>query len=297
MNRSPAGTETPLMCVAGFGDNTWVKMLIEAGAEVNRTDVLGRTALMGAIAYKHNDCTRTLLKAGADVNVVDKKNKTALYYAASTANKDCITWLLDAGAKVKDDVNGTYINVAVAESDPLFPLDEADIYRCIQRLLKVGDYINQARGENALKTYIMKTGSSVGFVQMLLLAAGETANDKTKNKIMKAFKDQNKFSLKHLSREAVRKQMISARPHNNLIEAVLKLGIPPELESYLVYDVFLDDDESTDFELHKKMVQYYKKTDSDEEEDIDDDMIDDDSDDNDSDEDMTDDSDDDCCIM
>ena len=24
VNRSPAGTETPLMCVAGFGDNTWV---------------------------------------------------------------------------------------------------------------------------------------------------------------------------------------------------------------------------------------------------------------------------------
>ena len=89
-------------------------MLIEAGAEVNRTDVLGRTALMGAIAYKHDDCTKTLLAAGADVNVVDKKNKTALYYAACAINKDCIKWLLDAGAEVKDDVNETYIYVVVA---------------------------------------------------------------------------------------------------------------------------------------------------------------------------------------
>ena len=45
--------------------------------------------------------------------------------------------------------------------------------------------------------------------------------------------------------------MIRARPHNNLIEAVPKLGIPDMLESYLVYDVFLDDhdDESSDVEF------------------------------------------------
>ena len=66
--------------------------------------------------------------------------------------------------------------------------------------------------------------------------------------------------------------MISARPHNNLIEAVPKLGIPDILESYLVYDVFLDHDENSDVDFFKKMIQYYKKTDSDKEEDSDEDI-------------------------
>ena len=82
VDSSPLETETPVICVADFGENTWLKSLIEAGADVNRADMLGRTALMGAIYNKHNDCTLTLLRAGADVNIVDKRKNTALKYAA-----------------------------------------------------------------------------------------------------------------------------------------------------------------------------------------------------------------------
>ena len=90
VNSSPPGTDTPLMSVAAFGDNAWLKSLIQAGADLNTTDTFGRTALMKAIAAKHDDCTRTLLKAGADVNLIDKEKWTALTHAAATTNNDCI---------------------------------------------------------------------------------------------------------------------------------------------------------------------------------------------------------------
>ena len=69
VNNSPLATETPLMSVAFFGENTWLKSLIEAGADINRTDMFGFTALMRAIVGKNDNCTQTLLKAGADVNL------------------------------------------------------------------------------------------------------------------------------------------------------------------------------------------------------------------------------------
>ena len=279
VNMSPLATETPLISVAAFGENTWLKSLIEAGADTNRTDIFGSTALMRAISAKHDDCTKTLLKAGADVNIVDKEKFTALKQAASVLNKDCITWLLDAGAEVKDDVNATYINVAVEYGVTYsFPPEElVQTYRCIQQLLKIGGYINQATDKNALEAYIGFVGITHGPIQMLLLAAGNTVDERSKAVIMNDYlnqEDQDEFSLKHRCREAVRKQMISARPHDNLFKAVPKLKIPPELESYLVYDVSLNDDDYSDFEFF--LIWQTLQTDSEDEEDDEEDWDDDD---------------------
>ena len=86
---------------------------------------------------------------------------------------------------------------------------------------------------------------------MLLLAAGNIIDEKAKAEIIEDYLNQNqdKFSLKHLSREAVRKQMIAAHPHDNLFQAVPKLGIPYTLEPYLVYDVSLNDNDYKDVDL------------------------------------------------
>ena len=263
---------TALMWASKYGHLDCVKLLVAAGADLYMTDTFGKTALMNAIAGQNDGCTQTLLKAGPNLKVVHKYNQTALKYAASTVNRDCIKWLLDAGAEVEDDVTDMYINAVVELEHPVLAVEEVKIYRCIQLLLKVGGYINQSRGKNALETYIKNNKTSCGFIQMLLLAAGETVNDRIKTKMMKCCK--NKFSLKHLSREAVRKQMIRARPHNNLIEAVPKLNIPAELESYLVYDVSLNHDDYSDFEFF--LMWQTLQTDSEDEEDDEEDWDDDD---------------------
>ena len=273
VNNSPLETETPLMSVAFFGENTWLKSLIEAGADINRTDMFGFTALMRAIVGKNDNCTQTLLKAGANVNLADKGKWTALKYAAFRLNKDCIRWLLDAGAEVKDDVNATYINVAVQHgvSISYYRNEFVKTYRCIQELLRIGGYINDSGDINALKYYIEFLQIPFGPVHMLLLAAGNIIDEKGKAEILEDYlnqEDQDKFSLKHLSREAVRKQMITAHPHDNLFQAVPKLGIPYTLESYLVYDVSINDNVNSNA-AHFRMWEYYEKGSEDEDSDED----------------------------
>ena len=250
VNSSPLETETPLMSVADCGENTWLKSLIEAGADVNRTDMFGRTALMRIIT-RSDDCTQTLLGAGADVNIVDKFKCSALKYATSMICRDGIKCLLEAGAEVNDDVNSTYINEAV-ECGFSSLKDHLKMYRCIQLLLKNGAYINQSRGKNALEVVI--NDGFTGPVQELLLAAGNTINERYKSLILSwhLLSNEEEFSLKHLSREAVRKHMITARPHDNLFQAVPKLGIPSILKSYLVYDISVNDDDYSDKEFLDK---------------------------------------------
>ena len=79
------------------------KSLIQAGADVNRTDQYGQTALM-RIAYSGCEQMGTLLiKAGADVNQVDMYGTHALINAAKGGNLSMAQILIEAGA----DVNKT----------------------------------------------------------------------------------------------------------------------------------------------------------------------------------------------
>ena len=62
--------------------------------------------------------------------------------------------------------------------------------------------------------------------------------------------------------------MITAHPHGNLFQAVPKLGIPYTLESYLVYDVSVNDSVSSNA-LDFRMWEYYEKGSEDEDSDED----------------------------
>ena len=72
-----------------------VKLLIEAGANVNAKDGYGRTALIYAVRKNSVDMAKLLIEAGADVNVKDGYGNTALYYATG----DVRELLLAAGAR------------------------------------------------------------------------------------------------------------------------------------------------------------------------------------------------------
>ena len=252
VNKTNGSGNTALMKAAARGHLDCISTLLNAGADMNRQNIYGGTALMIAISRRHSHCIRFLLNAGADVNVMDKDKWTALTHAASRIDTDCITWLLEAGAEVKDNVNDTYIKNVIRDRVVFFTPEElANRYRCIQLLLKIGGYINQS-DETALEHYVKGTTKIKAPIPMLLLVAGETLNkrkvhkrtfEEVKELILKNYmkqEGQDKLSLKHLSREAVRKQMIRTHRHDNLFQAIPRLGIPSMLELYLVYDVSLD---------------------------------------------------------
>src|SRR6185503_7455908 len=87
---------TPLMLAARvYGNSRAVKLLVDAGAEINPTNVFGANALMCAVASDDERSVRLLLERGADVNyqpapsqgtVVWGGGRTPLMWAAFRGN-------------------------------------------------------------------------------------------------------------------------------------------------------------------------------------------------------------------
>ena len=86
---------TALICAAQYGHDDIVKMLIEAGADVNSE---GRSALLQAAREGRVDVVKMLIEAGADLNSKDKDGRTALSRAAGTGHADIVKMLEDNGA-------------------------------------------------------------------------------------------------------------------------------------------------------------------------------------------------------
>lgn len=76
-------------------------LLVEAGADMNVTNVMGRTPLSSAIATRAQTDGKAadyLIRAGADLDIPDKEGRTALSLAAECGKTGIVTRLLDAGA-------------------------------------------------------------------------------------------------------------------------------------------------------------------------------------------------------
>ena len=88
---------TPLIYAAKCCHHGCLRTLLQAGADVNKTNNEGSTALNGATSASVT-CIDVLLGAGADVNISNNGGMTPIMTAATSDNKECIQKLLDAGA-------------------------------------------------------------------------------------------------------------------------------------------------------------------------------------------------------
>lgn len=90
------------------GDIELISILVNAGADINARDNRGYTALMYAAAYTVEDNVfETLIKYGADVNARDNEGQTALMKAARGGCKEGIGTMIKLGAKIDaQDNNG-----------------------------------------------------------------------------------------------------------------------------------------------------------------------------------------------
>jgi ankyrin len=108
------GGMTPLMYAARDGRMETVRMLLDAGAEINARDANDITPLITAITNNHPDVARLLIDRGADIKATDWYGRTPLWAAVETRNMD-----LD---------NGTFEN----------SIDRAPFLELIQVLLERG---------------------------------------------------------------------------------------------------------------------------------------------------------------
>ena len=75
-SRDSEHEETPVILAAKFADAAMVRMLLDAGAEVDARDDQGRTALF--FAAVSSEMFQVLLAAGADIHAKDHSGQTIL---------------------------------------------------------------------------------------------------------------------------------------------------------------------------------------------------------------------------
>ena len=76
-----------------------LELLLQAGAEKDLQDRIGKTALQGAATLGHTKIVQLLLQAGADKDMRDQSGKTALMEAACNGHTEIVHLLLQAGAE------------------------------------------------------------------------------------------------------------------------------------------------------------------------------------------------------
>ncbi|KAK3845363.1 MAG: hypothetical protein J3R72DRAFT_364780, partial [Linnemannia gamsii] len=92
----------PLHITCREGHTRLAKTLTTRGARLDQEDkYMCWTPLFYAASEGHFECVKILLEAGCNVNVVDELGKTPIYYAASEGHADCVELLVEAGGKVE----------------------------------------------------------------------------------------------------------------------------------------------------------------------------------------------------
>jgi hypothetical protein len=96
------------------------RLLLDAGADANKTDRLGSTPLHSAAEWGHAQVVSALVKAAARVSASDKNGSTPLHAAAEWGHTEVAKILLGAGADANaTDSNGeTPLHVAAARRVP-----------------------------------------------------------------------------------------------------------------------------------------------------------------------------------
>jgi uncharacterized protein len=118
-----------------------MKVLIEAGADVNIQNIRKRTALMMAIERESQKVVNLLIASNADVNSVDRNGRTALMIACMNGSIDKARILLDKGSQVNllDDEGSTALMKAVKLSTAR---NNHNVIGIIELLIQSGANIN-----------------------------------------------------------------------------------------------------------------------------------------------------------
>ena len=97
---------TPLHLAASFGNPKHIKILLEAGADINAVSLSGKTPLILAAESTKN--VNILLEAGANIHAQDNLGDTALFYASYADDPNNVMNLLAAGANVNQRNNSKW---------------------------------------------------------------------------------------------------------------------------------------------------------------------------------------------
>ena len=265
INTASQDGSTALMEATNSGENACVQLLLKSGADVKMTDKRGLTALMMAF-YK--DVVKTLLQHGASVNWPNDEGLTPLLNVARGgvgSAPEIVELLLEAGA----DVNATDVNKTSVLAHAARVTRRLHDPKTVKLVIKRGAYVNirNVCGQNSLKYYLAMSIERDEKLALLLFAAGELLDVRNIRRIVwrygvKGIQLLDRFDptrngqpvpvpdcllqenpiicLKYFCRRAIRKHLLKIDLHRNLFQRVPRLGLPPKLQKYLLFETTLD---------------------------------------------------------
>ena len=153
-------------------DQKIVRLLLDAGADVNARTSDGDTALIRS-SSKNREVIGDLLNAGANVNLQNTIGETALNSAVFNGRSDILHMLLGAGATVDtSDIGGYTALIWAADNNH---------YEAVRVLLKFGANMNAANN-GGYTGLILATVHGYQETVKVLIEAGVDLNIQTKEK-------------------------------------------------------------------------------------------------------------------
>jgi hypothetical protein len=162
VNQSENGT-TALELAVGHGNLELVRLLLQSGASVNRSNESGMTILFWLNRSDEHELLQLLLRAGAEVNHRNAEGNTALMYAAFSDDGEYIRILLDAGALIDlQNADGETALMVAAHNDNR---------ETVKVLLAAGANVNlrNVHGQDAMR---LAEGNKHEEICVMLEAAG-----------------------------------------------------------------------------------------------------------------------------
>ncbi|XP_073109937.1 potassium channel KOR1 isoform X2 [Elaeis guineensis] len=146
---------------AFYGDLHYLKGLIQAGADPNKTDYDGRSPLHLAAAKGHEDITLFLIQEGVNINLSDNFGNTPLFEAVKVGHDRVASLLFSRGAQLNLKDAGSHLCTAAAKGDSDF----------IRRALSYGVDPNSKDYDHRTALHIAAS-EGLYFIAKLLLEAG-----------------------------------------------------------------------------------------------------------------------------
>lgn len=160
---------TPLHCAASSGSLPCLKMLIEAGANIQAgltTTGSGKPPLHYAVQSNSISCVEELLKHGASANIFQVYTETPLHIAASMGYSTCLKILLEHGADHR-------VRFGPAKSTPLHLAAEDGNAECAKLLLEAGADINAMTAKNQTPLHLAALAQSAQTLELLLMSKAD----------------------------------------------------------------------------------------------------------------------------
>ncbi len=155
------GKASGLFVASDKGRNDVVKLLVEAGADLNQT-WNGVTPLFQASQNAHTEVVQVLVKAGADLNQA-WNGETPLFQASQNGHAEVVQVLVKAGADLNQADDG---------ATPLFQSSQNGHIEVVQVLVKAGADLNQA-DDGATPLFMASQNGHAKVVQVLVDAGAD----------------------------------------------------------------------------------------------------------------------------